>query len=84
MTDYILVLVDRPDIARELNGAFFKIDNPNLKIQAFSFGQQMHGLRFRHTRPTQIIDLMSKEIRNNERYEPWYRHCVEPNRKKVE
>ena len=81
MIEYVLVLVDQPSKARDLNGVFHKIDAPVIKIQAFSFGQQMHGLQFRGTRPTRLIDLLSDEIRRDDRFDSWYKHCVEPNKK---
>jgi len=80
MIEYILVLVDQPSKARELNGLFHAIDMPTLKLQAFSFGQQMHGLQFRGTRPTRLIDLMTDEVRKEDRYDKWYKYCVEPNK----
>jgi hypothetical protein len=74
--EYIILLVDRPKEALRLNAKLQYVTTPDFKMEAFSRGQALVGLRYKHSRPTRIIDYI--EDREGERFERWFNGCVRP------
>lgn len=76
---YIIILVDK------LDGYTVGHQDDNMKIQYISKGQQMVGLRFRHTRPSLVIDTIKdrsyKNAEGDELFDKWFEQCVIPNTK---
>lgn len=72
---YIVVLVESPRDAKVINQSFpHDSELTDTKIQAFSVGQGMCGIRFRNTRPTVIIRAYG-ELTAEKDIE-WERQCV--------
>lgn len=72
---YVLILVDKWENYME------NYQDDSLKIQWVRKGQSMRGFRFKHTRPTMIIDLIGERsliLREENRFEDWWKHCVVP------
>lgn len=78
---YILILVDKDTNYNR------DIETNNVKVQVISKGQQMCGLRFKHTRPTLIIDEIKDRTYINHNgddiFEEWWAFCVRPSASKA-
>ena len=72
--EYIVILVD------EVLPYMRPIEGPTAKVTFHGAGTQMVGLRFRHTRPTHVINCISEEKKRElgDRYDYWYDHAVKP------
>jgi hypothetical protein len=68
---YIVVLVDKE--TPDMRG----IETDTLKISYHGVCTQMCGLRFKHTRPTHVINGISEGLKDK-RYYKWYAHEVQP------
>lgn len=81
MLKYVVILVDKlePDMR--------SFETDTLKVHYVSKGQQMVGLRFRHMRPTMIIDMIEDRTYvtsyGEDKFDDWFDHCVKPNAKKA-
>jgi hypothetical protein len=72
---YIVILVDKLDRTQRE-----RVDHGGVMIHYVSKGQHMVGLRYRHMRPTLIIDAIEdRNLGLNVEFDDWWRHCVIPN-----
>ena len=74
--NYVVVLVDRGE-ARFLHGQ----TTGYFKVTFHESCTQVHGLRFKYSRPTAVIN----EIKHRDaKYHEWFTHCIEPMLAKAE
>ncbi|BCA37380.1 MULTISPECIES: hypothetical protein [Bacteria] len=73
---YVLVIYDTPEERDEANKLYNEYDEDlvfirkNVKLEAISVGQSIHGKQWRGQRPTKVIDCT---VRRPINFEWWYR-----------
>ena len=74
---YVVILVSTPKEADAINASLpYKSELTNVKVEAFSVGQSMCGIRFGGTRPTIVIKNYGELTSESDL--KWERGCVLP------